>query len=259
MSKTFIIIFGCLIIFVASILGSALIFVLKKEISKKLNCIICGFSAGIMISASIWSLILPSISFSESFGKWNFLPAVIGILLGGILIKLIDIIILAINHKKNFVDSENLKLKRFVVAFTLHNIPEGMAVGFAIGSALSSGGNVALAGALGLAIGIAIQNIPEGLAVSLPVYNQTKNKNKSFFIGVLSSSVEPVFAFLSVLISSKIKILLPWFLAFSAGAMIFVSIEDLIPESKFSDTSHVGTWGFVFGFLLMMILDIALG
>lgn len=259
MSKTFTIIFGCLIIFFASTLGSTLIFVLKKEISKKLNCIICGFSSGIMISASIWSLILPSISYADNLGKWNFLPAVVGVFAGGLLIKLIDLVIFMVNKRKNNQNFQTLKLKRFVVAFTLHNIPEGMAVGFAIGSALSSGEGIALAGAFGLAIGIAIQNIPEGLAVSLPVYNHTKNKTKSFLIGVLSGFVEPVFALLSVLISSQIKILLPWFLSFSAGAMLFVSVDDLIPESKLSENSNVGTWSFFLGFLLMMILDITLG
>ena len=258
MNKTLMIIFGCLVIFVATTIGSLLIFVMKKEISKKLNCIINGFSAGIMIAASVWSLILPSISFSKNLGKLDFIPASVGILAGCFLILLIDIVIFFIN-KKQQKSEESLKLRRFVIAFTLHNIPEGMAVGFALGSALHSGGDIAIAGAIGLAIGIAIQNIPEGLAVALPVYNHTKNKNKSFLIGTLSGVVEPVFAFLSVLLASKIKLLLPWFLAFSAGAMIFVSVEDLIPDAKESQNSHAGTWGFIVGFLLMMILDVVLG
>lgn len=257
MNKTLMTIFGCTIIFVATTIGSALIYFLKKDINKKLNCIISGFSAGIMVAASIWSLILPSISFSENLGKLNFIPASVGILAGSFLILLIDVVVCRINrHKTNNV--EGLKLRRFVIAFTLHNIPEGMAVGFALGSALLTTGNVAFAGAFGLAVGIAIQNIPEGLAVALPVYNHTKNKNKSFLIGTLSGVVEPVFAFISVLLASKIKVLLPWFLALSAGAMIFVSVEDLIPEAK-NEQSHAGTWGFIIGFLLMMILDIVLG
>lgn len=258
MNKTLMTIFGCTIIFIATTIGSLLIFVMKKEISKKLNCIINGFSAGIMIAASIWSLILPSISFSENLGKLNFIPASIGILAGCFLILLIDIVIFFIN-KKQQKSEESLKLHRFVIAFTLHNIPEGMAVGFALGSALHSGGNIGIAGAIGLAIGIAIQNIPEGLAVALPVYKHTQNKNKAFLLGMLSGIVEPVFAFISVLLVSQIKVLLPWFLAFSAGSMIFVSVEDLIPDAKESQNSHAGTWGFIVGFLLMMILDVLLG
>ena len=258
MNKTLMTIFGCTIIFIATTIGSLLIFVMKKEISKKLNCIINGFSAGIMIAASVWSLILPSISFSENLGKLNFIPASVGILAGCFLILLIDIVIFFIN-KKQQKSEESLKLHRFVIAFTLHNIPEGMAVGFALGSALHSGGDIAIAGAIGLAIGIAIQNIPEGLAVALPVYKHTQNKNKAFLFGALSGVVEPVFAFISVLLVSQIKVLLPWFLAFSAGSMIFVSVEDLIPDAKESQNSHAGTWGFIVGFLLMMILDVLLG
>lgn len=258
MNKTLMIIFGCLVIFVATTIGSLLIFVMKKEISKKLNYIINGFSAGIMIAASVWSLILPSISFSENLRKLNFIPASVGILAGCFLILLIDIVIFFIN-KKQQKSEEILKLRRFVIAFTLHNIPEGMAVGFALGSALHSGGDIAIAGAIGLAIGIAIQNIPEGLAVALPVYKHTQNKNKAFLLGMLSGVVEPVFAFISVLLVSQIKVLLPWFLAFSAGSMIFVSVEDLIPDAKENQNSHAGTWGFIVGFLLMMILDVLLG
>lgn len=258
MNKTLMTIFGCTIIFIATTIGSLLIFVMKKEISKKLNCIINGFSAGIMIAASVWSLILPSISFSENLGKLNFIPASVGILAGCFLILLIDIVIFFIN-KKQQKSEDSLKLHRFVIAFTLHNIPEGMAVGFALGSALHSGGDIAIAGAIGLAIGIAIQNIPEGLAVALPVYKHTQNKNKAFLFGTLSGVVEPVFAFISVLLVSQIKVLLPWFLAFSAGSMIFVSVEDLIPDAKESQNSHAGTWGFIVGFLLMMILDVLLG
>ena len=257
MNKTLMTIFGCLVIFVATTIGSLLIFVMKKEISKKLNCIINGFSAGIMIAASVWSLILPSISFSEALGNLDFIPASVGILAGCFLILLIDIIIFFIN-KKQQKSEESLKLRRFVIAFTLHNIPEGMAVGFALGSALHSGGNIAIAGAIGLAVGIAIQNIPEGLAVALPVYKHTQNKNKAFLIGMFSGVVEPVFAFISILLATQVKVLLPWFLAFSAGSMIFVSVEDLIPDAK-NQNSHAGTWGFIVGFLLMMILDVVLG
>lgn len=252
-------IFGCLIIFIATTIGAIFVYFIRADINKKLSCIISGFSAGIMFAASIWSLIIPSISYAQSYGKLSFLPAVIGIVVGCLLILLIDIIILFLNKKKTNINESSMKLKRFVIAFTLHNIPEGMAVGFAFGSALSTGSNLAFAGAIGLAIGIAIQNIPEGLAVALPVYKHTKNKHKGFLIGMLSGVVEPVFAFIGVLLASQVKILLPWFLAFSAGSMLFVSVEDLIPDAKYSESSHIGTWSFIVGFLVMMLLDVLLG
>jgi len=252
-------IFGCLIIFVATTIGATFVYFIHGEINKKLSCIISGFSAGIMFAASIWSLIIPSISYAKSYGKLSFLPAVIGIIVGCLLILLIDIFILLINKKKTNMNEQSIKLRRFVIAFTLHNIPEGMAVGFAFGSALSTGSHLALAGAIGVAIGIAIQNIPEGLAVALPVYKHTKSKHKGFLFGTLSGIVEPVFAFIGVLIASQVQILLPWFLAFSAGSMLFVSVEDLIPDAKYSDTSHIGTWSFIVGFLVMMLLDVLLG
>lgn len=257
--NTFYTVFGCLIIFIATTLGSTFVYFISGDINKKLSCIISGFSAGIMFAASVWSLILPSISYAENYGKLSFLPAVIGIVFGCLLILIIDIIILFINKNKNNTNKNSVKLKRFVTAFTLHNIPEGMAVGFAFGSALSSGSNLAFMGAIGLAIGIAIQNIPEGLAVALPVYKHTNSKHKGFIVGTLSGIVEPLFAFIGVVLASQIEILLPWFLAFSAGSMLFVSVEDLIPDAKYSDSSHIGTWSFIIGFLIMMLLDVVLG
>lgn len=257
MNKLLITIICCTSIFIATTFGATLIFCIKKDINKKLNAIICGFSAGVMMAASVFSLILPSIDDSAYLGAFDFLPASLGVLVGTLFLLLIDLFINILNkRKKTVVSTEKQKLTKFILAFILHNIPEGLAVGFAFGSALAT--NSALAGAIGLAIGIAIQNIPEGFAVALPTYKVTQKKSKSFAIGSLSGVVEPIFAFIGIVIASQIQTLLPWFLAFSAGAMIFVTIEDLIPEAKYSDKSHIGTYAFVFGFVIMMILDVLL-
>ena len=257
MNNILITIIGCLGIFLATTLGASLVFFVKKDINKKVNSVICGFSAGVMIAASVFSLILPSIDDSSYLGTLDFLPASLGVVIGTLFLLFIDIIILLSNKQKNkTLSDEKEKLTKFVLAFVLHNIPEGLAVGFAFGSALAT--NTALAGAVGLTIGIAIQNIPEGLAVAMPTYKFTKNKTKSFLLGSLSGAVEPIFALFGVLVASKLQTLLPWLLAFSAGAMIFVTVEDLIPEAKYSEKSHIGTYGFVIGFVIMMILDVLL-
>lgn len=255
MSTQLITIIGCVIIFIATILGSSLIFFFSNQINPKLSSIINGFSAGIMIAASVWGLIIPAVESSSHLGHFSFVPAIIGIILGSFLILLIDII-LNLKHKHK-TQQEN-KLTRFLIAFTIHNIPEGLAVGFSFGCALTLNNPALLASSLGLAVGIAIQNIPEGMAVALPVYKQTLNKSKSFLFGVLSGVVEPIFAVVGVFLATHLQHILPWLLAFSAGAMLFVSTDDLIPESKISN-SHSGTWGFILGFIIMMILDIALG
>ena len=255
MNNILITILGCLGIFLATALGSSLVFFIKNDINKKLNSIICGFSAGVMIAASVFSLILPSIDDAAFLGIWDFLPASAGVLIGSLFLLFIDLIISIINkQKQQSANPEKDKLTKFITAFVFHNIPEGLAVGFAFGSALASGN--ALAGAVGLTIGIAIQNIPEGLAVALPTYKYTKRKCRSFFMGILSGAVEPIFALFGVLLASKIQNLLPWLLAFSAGAMLFVTVEDLIPDAKYSEKSHIGTFSFIAGFILMMILDV---
>lgn len=256
MSKTFIAIFGCLIIFVATTLGATIVFFIKKDFGRKLNSIICGFSAGVMLAASFFGLILPSIE-NANMGKLSFLPAIIGILLGCIFLSVVELISCRINKSNDPSKNANSTLKRFVLAFTIHNIPEGMAVGVAIGNALALNTSSALISSLMLAIGIAIQNIPEGVAVAMPVYKHTKSKVKGFLWGMLSGIVEPIFALVGLLLASKIEVLLPWSLSFSAGAMLFVTFEDLIPEAKYEST-HIGTWSLILGFLLMMILDLVL-
>ena len=257
MNKILITAIGCLGIFFATTFGASMVFFVKRDINRKLNSVICGFSAGVMVAASVFSLILPSIDDASYLGALDFLPASLGVLIGATFLLLIDFIIFLNNkHKAKNISPEKDKLTKFIIAFILHNIPEGLAVGFAFGSALAS--STAFAGAIGLTIGIAIQNIPEGLAVSIPTYNFTKKKGKSFVLGMLSGAVEPVFALVGVLLASKIQTLLPWFLAFSAGAMLFVTVEDLIPDAKYSEKSHIGTFSFVIGFVIMMILDVIL-
>ena len=216
MDKTLLIIIGLSISFLATSLGAFLVFFLKKEISNNLSCLINGFSAGIMISASVWG-------------------SIIGTLLGCLFLIFIDLIVKISTKKQNSLHLQNQKsknLKTFVIAFTIHNIPEGMAIGFAFGNAYLYNSNDLFASALMIAIAISIQNIPEGLAVSLPVYKETKRKAKSFFIGTLSGIVEPIFAIFGFFLSGIAKIIIPWLLAFSAGTMLFVAVDDLIPSSK---------------------------
>ncbi len=256
MSTTLITILGILFIFVMTTLGSAVVFLFKKDVSDRCNCLFFGFASGLMIAASIWSLILPAIDGSESFGKWAFMPSVIGIILGGAFLVLIDKILAHINKKKEPYLSKHSKI---FLAVTLHNLPEGLAVGLSFGSAFVIGTQSAIMGALGLAIGIGVQNFPEGAGISLPMLRKTGNKWKSFLYGMLSGAVEPVMAVIGFFLSTSLTSLMPWFLAFSAGAMLFVVAEELLPEAKFSDKSSIGAWGFLIGFVIMMALDVALG
>lgn len=256
MNSTLIIILGIFFIFAMTTLGSAVVFFFKKEVSDKCNSMFFGFASGLMVAASIWSLIIPAIEGSESFGKLAFLPAVIGIILGGGFLVLIDKI-LTIKGKKE--EKHLSKTSKIFLAVTLHNLPEGLAVGLSFGSAMVIGTGSALMGALGLAIGIGVQNFPEGAGISLPMLRKTKNKWRSFLFGTLSGAVEPVMAVIGFFLSTSLTSLMPWFLSFSAGAMLFVVAEELIPEAKFSDKSSIGAWGFLIGFVIMMALDVALG
>lgn len=262
MSNLGILIFGISIIFVATTLGAAVIYFFKKSLSPKLNGVVLGFAAGVMVAASVFGLILTALDQAEYLGKWNFLPVAAGLIIGALFLVVLDKLIPHIhnNGKVEGLNAANLnKSSKLFLAVTIHNIPEGLAVGFAFGNALNLGDRAAYIAALGLAIGIAIQNIPEGLAVSAPIYNSTRNKNKAFFFGMLSGLVEPVFAILGLILASTLTGIMPWLLAFAAGAMLFVTVEDLIPDAIGSHTAHFGEWGFMVGFLVMMVLDTALG
>ncbi len=261
MNNITITILGITFIFLMTTLGSAIVFLFKKNISEKINSLFLGFASGLMIAASIWSLIIPALEQSESWGNWSFLPSSIGIIAGGLFLVFIDkIVALVINKKNKNKDFKSLsKSGKLFLAVTLHNIPEGLAVGLAFGNAFVVSEISAFYSALWLAIGIGIQNFPEGAAISLPIKEETKSRGKAFLFGFCSGVVEPFMALLGIFLSSVLSGIMPWLLSFSAGAMLFVVAEELLPEAKFKSGSNIGTWGFVIGFVLMMILDVALG
>lgn len=256
------ILLGILLPFIGTVLGSAMVFLIKGEINNKLQKFLLGFAAGVMIAASIWSLIIPAIDLSSHLGKLSFLPAAIGFLLGIGFLLLLDTIIphLHINSEKpEGVKSTFKKRTMLMLSVTLHNIPEGMAVGVVLAGALYGNELLSLSAALILAAGIAIQNFPEGAVISMPLLADGKSKPKAFLSGTLSGIVEPIAASLTLLLTSFVTPILPYILAFAAGAMIYVVVEELIPESQEGKHTNIATIGVALGFVLMMILDIALG
>lgn len=263
MSPTVMTILGFTIIFAATTAGSSMVFVFKKDISPKLNTLFLGFASGIMIAASVWSLLLPAINgASETWGNLSFIPAAIGFIVGGLFLVFIDKIVPHLHKGTN--ESEGLhnsfkKSTKLFLAVTIHNIPEGLAVGFAFSGAAAIGTPAAYLTALGLSIGMSIQNFPEGAAVSLPMRGTTGSKFKAFLFGMGSGAVEPIAALIGYLLAVFLTTAQPWLLSFAAGAMIFVVAEDLIPDAKLAENPHLGTWGVMVGFVLMMILDIAFG
>ena len=255
-------------IFLMTTLGSTVVFFFKHKVSEKLSSLFLGFASGVMIAASVWSLIMPSIEQSSSFGKLNFLPAAVGIILGCLFLVIMDKIIPNLlkkdkNNEKNSDFSPKKhglnKSSKLFLAVTLHNIPEGLAVGLALGNAFIAGEISVFYSALWLAIGIGLQNLPEGAAVSLPMKEQLASNKKAFLFGTLSGLVEPIMAVIGIYLAQLLSHLMPWLLSFSAGAMLFVVAEELLPDAKNSHSGHIGSWGFIVGFVLMMILDIALG
>ena len=257
------IILGIIFPFLGTTLGASLVFFLKDKINDKLQKILLGFAAGVMIAASIWSLIMPSIEESEHLGKLSFLPAAIGFLLGMGFLLLLDSIIPHIHLNSDEVEGIKPKKKidkttMFIFAVTLHNIPEGMAVGVILASAMAEGSMIPMSAAWALAIGLAIQNFPEGAILSMPLHSEGMNKGKAFLIGALSGIVEPIAAVLTILLIGFIAPTLPYLLAFAAGAMMYVVVEELIPEAQAEPHSNIPTLGFTAGFVLMMILDSAL-
>ena len=259
------VIWGLLIPFIGTAAGAACVFFLKKDLKTGVQRALTGFAAGVMVAASIWSLIVPAIEQASSRGRWAFLPAFIGFWLGILFLLLLDHVI---PHLHRNIDQEDQtegpksKLNRtimMVLAVTLHNIPEGMAVGVVYAGLLSGSANITHGGALALALGIAIQNFPEGAIISMPLFAEGKSKPKSFWLGVLSGAVEPVFEGLTVLIASHVVPAMPYYLSFAAGAMLYVVVEELIPEMSAGEHSNIGVVFFAVGFSLMMALDVALG
>ncbi len=252
---------GILLPFVGTSLGAAMVFFLKDSISKQLQRVLTGFAAGVMVAASFWSLLNPALEGSAHMGRLSFIPAAVGFLIGIGFLLLLDEITPHM-HMDNGEEGPKSSLKRttkLILAVTLHNIPEGMAVGVVYADLISGNGYVSGAGALVLAIGIAIQNFPEGAIVSMPLRAEGKPKHETFLYGVLSGAVEPIAAFVTILASGLVTSLLPYLLAFAAGAMFYVVVEELIPEMSEGEHSNWGTIAFSFGFVLMMILDVALG
>ncbi len=260
MSYIGITVLGICFIFLMTTLGASVVFLFKNNVSDKINSLFLGFASGLMIAASVWSLIIPSIEQSESWGKLSFIPAFVGIVLGALFLILLDKIVIKIlnKNKKNPYKKGLSKPLKLFIAVTLHNIPEGLAVGLAFGNAFIMGEYTAFYSALWLAIGIGIQNFPEGAALSLPLKEECNSKKKGFLYGFLSGAVEPIMAILGIFISTFLSNIMAWLLAFSAGAMLFVVAEELLPEAKFKSGSVISTLGFILGFVFMMILDVAL-
>ena len=253
---------GLLIPFAGTTLGAAMVFFMRNKMNKMVEKLLLGFASGVMIAASIWSLILPAIEMSQEQGKIAWLPATIGFMFGIIFLLILDSVIPHLhlhNEKPEGVKSKLKNTTMLVLAVTLHNIPEGMAVGVTFAGALIGNAGITMAGAFALAIGIAIQNFPEGAIISMPLKAEGVSKPKAFILGTLSGIVEPIGAIITILLTKSIVPILPYVLAFAAGAMIYVVVEELIPESQDGKHSNIGTIGVAIGFVVMMILDVALG
>lgn len=232
---------------------------MKNQMSDRVQRILSGFAAGVMVAASVWSLLLPSIEYSAHMGKWAFVPAAVGFLLGIALLQMLDRIVRRVQKQSEETDSSMCKTVMLVLSVTLHNIPEGMAVGVAYAGYLSGKSEFTLAAALVLSLGIAIQNVPEGSIISMPLKAGGMSRVKALGIGVLSGVVEPVSALLTILAAGIIVPVLPYLLSIAAGAMFFVVVEELIPDMSQGCRSNAATQAFTVGFCIMMILDVALG
>ena len=252
---------GVLIPFLGTGLGSGMVFLLKKQLSDRVRKMLTGFAAGVMVAASFWSLLLPSLESSAGMGALSFLPAAIGFLIGMGFLLLLDVITphMHMDRQHEGPRSSFKRTTKLILAVTLHNIPEGMAVGVVYAGLVSGSSGISAAGALALALGIAIQNFPEGAIVSMPLLAEGMPRHRTFWMGVLSGAVEPVAALVTLLAAGLVTPILPYFLAFAAGAMMYVVVEELIPEMSEGSHSNTGTVAFSLGFGLMMILDTALG
>ncbi len=248
--------------FLGTTLGAAFVFFMKDDMPTYLQKALLGFASGVMVAASIWSLIIPSMDMSADMGKWQVLPASVGFLCGIGMLLLIDTLTphlhIGDDHPEG-LKSHLSKTAMLALAVTIHNVPEGMAVGVVIATALQGGEWVTTAAAIAVSLGIAIQNIPEGAIISMPMKAAGGSRMKSFVIGTLSGAVEPIGAITVILLASLITPMLPYLLAFAAGAMFYVVIEELIPEASEGEHSNLSTIGFAIGFVLMMVLDVLLG
>ncbi len=256
------IIIGLLIPFVGTTLGAAMVFFMKNKMSLKLEKVLLGFASGVMIAASIWSLLLPALDMAAAQGKVEWYPPAMGFLMGVFFLLLLDKLIPhlhAFSNKPEGLHSHLRKNTMLVLAVTLHNIPEGMAVGVVFAGLLNNNSLITASGAFALSIGIAIQNFPEGAIISMPLKANGGSKTRSFVYGTLSGIVEPIAGALTILLTQLISGLLPYFLSFAAGAMIYVVVEELVPESQNGEHTDFATISVAIGFVLMMVLDVALG
>ena len=253
---------GLLIPFLGTSLGAACVFFMRKALSHSVQKALSGFAAGVMVAASVWSLLIPAMEQTSDLGNWAFAPAAAGFWLGILFLLVLDHIIPHLHRNASKAEGPRSRLARttmMVLAVTLHNIPEGMAVGVVYAGLLSNAANITAGGALALALGIAIQNFPEGAIISMPLHAEGVSKGRSFIYGILSGAVEPVFGMVTVLTVGLIVPAMPYLLSFAAGAMLYVVVEELIPDMAAGRHSHVGVRMFAVGFSLMMALDIALG
>lgn len=246
----------------ATILGAAMVFFFKKDMSHTMQKVFLGFAAGVMVAASVWSLLIPAMEMAEEQGQNVMLAVGGGFVLGGLFLMVLDRLLPHLHIGSDEAEGLPAHWKRttmVVLAVTLHNIPEGMAVGLSFSVAAQDTAPGALAAAMALAIGMGLQNFPEGAAVSLPMKSQGVSNRKAFLCGAASGIVEPIFGLLTVLVAGSITGVMPWILSFAAGAMIYVVVEELIPEAQLGEHSHVGTGSVMAGFLVMMMLDVMLG
>jgi len=255
------VIIGLLLPLFGTMLGSAFVFFMKKEMPILLQKTLLGFASGVMVAASVWSLIIPAMDMSADAGRWAVLPVAIGFCLGIAFLLVIDYVTPHLHFDSNIPEGPRTRLSRTTMlslAVTIHNLPEGMAVGVVLAGSLQDGIGISTAAALAMYLGIAIQNIPEGAIISMPMRAEGNSRFKSFVIGSLSGVVEPIGGILVILLASMITPVLPYLLAFAAGAMFYVVIEELIPEASEGTHSNLGTIGFAIGFVLMMVLDVVL-
>ena len=259
---TLTVLLGLMIPFAGTALGAGCVLFMKNALSNKVERSLAGFASGVMVAASIWSLIIPAMEQCEGMGKLSFLPAFIGFWLGIIFLLILDCVIPHLHVNSDTPEGPHTKLKRttmMVLAVTLHNLPEGMAVGVVYAGFMSGNSLITAGGALALALGIAIQNFPEGAIVSMPLKAEGNSKSKAFLYGVLSGAVEPVGALLTILAAGFIIPAMPYLLSFAAGAMMYVVVEELIPEMSEGEHTNIGVIMFSLGFTIMMALDVALG
>ena len=253
---------GILIPFVGTVLGAACVFVMRGGLHALVQRALTGFAAGVMVAASVWSLLVPAMEQAENMDQWAFLPAVVGFWLGILFLLALDRTIPHLHQNSDEPEGPRTRLKRttmLVLAVTLHNIPEGMAVGVVLAGWMAGDETITVTGALALSIGIAIQNFPEGAIISMPLRSEGEGKGKAFLHGALSGVVEPLAAILTIWAAGFILPALPYLLSFAAGAMIYVVVEELIPEASVGEHSNLGTLFFAAGFTVMLALDVALG